>query len=200
MESCQALVILALQQHGLGEASNAASLCSLAAGMAIDLRLNEALPSDSDHTRTQIASRLWWNLYVLDKMVEIERGRPFRLRLEDTNTPWPSTLEADEYQLVKVPHTKTSVNITTKTFAMTGFEKTIELVVIIESIGNKICSVNSKRRICNDLRAADRERLQLLHQLQDYEKSLERSNLALGARESFRPVVPAVAIINAVVR
>ena len=35
IESCQTLVILALHQHGLGEASNAAMLCNIAAGMAI---------------------------------------------------------------------------------------------------------------------------------------------------------------------
>jgi hypothetical protein len=69
IESCQTLVILALQQHGLGEASNAAMLCNIAAGMAIELRLNEAGPLTADYIEIQVNSRLWWNLYVLDKVL-----------------------------------------------------------------------------------------------------------------------------------
>lgn len=199
IESCQALVILALQQHGLSEASNAAILCSIAAGMAIDLRLNEEMPANTDHTTTQVASRLWWNLFILDKMLETERGRPFRLRSEDATTPWPSTLESDEYQLIKVPDTKTGRLTTMKSNSMSGFEKTIQLALIMESITKDVCSVTSKKRLCGDLSVAERTRLGLWEKLDDYRNSLERSSFALTAIDGFRTVVPPVAIINAIV-
>jgi hypothetical protein len=200
VESCQALVILALQQHGIGEVSNAAILCSLAAGMAIQLRLNETPPADTDHTTRQIASRLWWNLFILDKMLQIELGRPFRLRSEDTNTPWPFTSEADEFQLIDVPQANTSKLVTTKTLTMSGFEMTIKLVLLMESISREVCSVSSKTRICNDLDAAEQVRRSLCKELKAYQELLELSSFSIRNGDGFRPTVPPVAVINAIVR
>jgi hypothetical protein len=200
VQSCQALVILALQQHGIGEVSNAAILCSLAAGMAIQLRLNETPPTDVDQTTRQIASRLWWNLFILDKMLQIEIGRPFRLRSEDANTPWPSTSEADEFQLIDVPQANTSKLVTTKTFAMSGFEMTIKLVLIMEAISREVCSISSKERICKDLDAAEQVRRRLCKELKDYRELLELSSLSICHEDGFRSTVPPVAVINAIVR
>lgn len=199
IDNCQALVILALQQHGIGEASNAAILCSIAAGMAIDLRLNEALPADSDHSTVQVASRLWWNLFILDKMLEIERGRPFRLHSEDVTAPWPSTSESDEFQLIKVPEAGTERDVTIKTYAMSGFEKTIEIATIMESISREVCSVTSKKRLCQNLGAAETLRLELLQRLDCFRDSLQSSNLSLRTSDDFRTAVPPVAIINTTV-
>lgn len=199
IESCQALVILALQQHGQGEASNAAILCSIAAGMAIDLKLNEQQPPDSDSQTVEVTSRLWWNLFILDKMLECERGRPFRLRSEDASTPRPSTAESDEYQLIKIPSSDTGELVTIKTHAMTAFERTIELATIMESVALEVCSVNSRSRISQDLRAAESVRLRLWERLEGYSQSLECSNLALHTNHGFRGVVPPAAIINAIV-
>ena len=197
--SCQALVILALQQHGLGEASHAAILCSIAAGMAIDLRLNEALPPDSEHTTAQIHSRLWWNLFILDKMLETERGRPFRLRSEDITAPWPSVLEADEFQLIKVPEAGSGRLMTIKTYSMTGFEKTIQLCILMESVAREVCSPASLKRLQSDLTAAEPARAALLQKLKEYQRSLEASKFGLQGPGGYHPVVPPVAIINAVV-
>lgn len=200
IESCQALVILALQQHGLGEASNAAILCSIAAGMASDLRLNEALPAGSEHTAVEVVSRLWWNLFILDKMLETERGRPFRLRSEDCTTPWPSKFESDEFKLIEVPEANTGRLVTTKTYSMSGFEKTIQLSLIMEGVVRETCSVTSKERICADLHAAEKSRLRLWRKLQEYQESLENSHFAIKTATGFRPVVPPVAVINTIVR
>lgn len=200
IESVQALVILALQQHGLGEASNAAILCSIAAGMAIDLRLNEAQPADSDHTTREVASRLWWNLFILDKMLEVERGRPFRLRSEDITTSWPSIAESDEYQLIKVPEAGTGRLVTIKTYGLSGFEKTIQLATLMESVAREVCSLTSKARLCEDLAAAELVRLGLCRRLIEYQESLKASKFALRTEDGFHAVVSPVSIINAIVR
>lgn len=199
IESCQALTILALQQHGLGEASNAAVLCSIASGMAIDLRLNESQPEGSDPQNIEVASRLWWNLFVLDKMLESERGRPFRLHAEDASTPRPSAAESDEYQLIKVPHAATGRSVTIKTYGLSAFEKTIELATMMESIGREVCSVNSRNRIREDLNAAEVTRISLCRKLDNYSQSLEQSNMALWTTDGFRAAVPPAAIINTIV-
>lgn len=73
--ACQVLTILTLQQHGVAEYAQAAILCSLAAGMAIDLRLHRQSDSD-DPIQVEVKSRLWWNLYVLDKMISSDMGKP----------------------------------------------------------------------------------------------------------------------------
>jgi len=102
IETCQALTILALEQHGIAESSPAALLCSLASSMAIELKLHRAMSSSADPTDVQIRSRLWWNIYVLDKMMACELGRPVLLRWEEQDTPEPSSSESDEFQLLSL--------------------------------------------------------------------------------------------------
>jgi hypothetical protein len=82
--NCQVLTILSLQQHGVAEYSSAAILCGLASAMAIEMRLHR--PCDSnDPIQGEVHSRLWWNLYVLEKMMSTEMGRPVSLRREETD-------------------------------------------------------------------------------------------------------------------
>lgn len=69
VEICQALTILALQQHGVAESASAALLCGMASAMAIELSLYKAMSSESDPTQGQVCSRLWWNIFLLDKMM-----------------------------------------------------------------------------------------------------------------------------------
>lgn len=201
IESCQTLVILALQQHGLGEASNAAMLCNIAAGMAIELRLNEAGPSEATYIDTQIAARLWWNLYVLDKVLACGLGRPVTLRSEDITTPYPSAAESDEYQLLHYKRPGDGEDIPIKSHTMSGFNLTIDLCFILEDILRATCSITSKQRMCKDLEAAETTRRSLWSRLQSYEETLMSSTIGVRTRgNGFRAVVPPVAIIDAMVR
>jgi hypothetical protein len=82
--TCQVLVILALQQHGVAEYARAAMLCGLASAMAIELHIHREYGPDEPVER-EIRSRLWWNLYILEKMLSGEQGRPFILRVEESD-------------------------------------------------------------------------------------------------------------------
>jgi len=200
IESCQTLVILALQQHGLGEASNAAMLCNIASGMAIELRLNEAGPPQATYIDTQIASRLWWNLYVLDKVLACGLGRPVTLRSEDTTTPYPSAAESDEYQLLQYKRPGNGEVVPIKSHTMSGFNLTIDLCFILEDILRATCSVTSKQRMCKDLEAAETTRMNLWSRLQNCEEALKSSTIGIRTHgNDFRAVVPPVAIIDAMV-
>lgn len=200
IESCQTLVILALQQHGLGEASNAAMLCNIAAGMAIELRLNEAGPLDADYINTQVASRLWWNLYVLDKVLACGLGKPVTLRSEDITTPYPSAAESDEYQLLQFKRAGDGEIVRIKSHTMSGFNLTIDLCYILEDVLRATCSVTSKQRICKDLEAAETTRMSLWAKLQSCKEALQCSAIGVRVNGSFRAAVPPVAIIYAAVR
>jgi len=199
IESCQTLVILALQQHGLGEASNAAMLCNTAAGMAIELRLNEARPTGADHVTTQIASRLWWNLYVLDKVLACGLGRPFSLRAEDVTAQYPSEAEADEFQLLQFRRKSDGEVARTKSYCISGFNLTIGICAILEDVLRATCSVTSKQRICENFEAAEVLRMSLWSRLQSCNEDLSRSAVGLRTNGHFRPVVSPVAIINSMV-
>ena len=200
IESCQTLVILALQQHGLGEASNAAMLCNIAAGMAIELRLNEAGPPEADYINVQVTSRLWWNLYVLDKVLACGLGKPVTLRYEDITTPYPSAAESDEYQLLQFRRPGDGEIVRIKSHTMSGFNLTIDLCYILEDVLRATCSVTSKQRICNDLQAAEITRMSLWAKLQSCNDALKSSTIGVRTNGSFRAVVPPVAIIYAAVR
>ena len=201
IESCQTLVILALHQHGLGEASNAAMLCNIAAGMAIELRLNEAGPPEATYIDTQVASRLWWNLYVLDKVLACGLGRPVTLRSEDITTPYPSAAESDEYQLLQYKRPGDGEVVPIKSHTMSGFNLTIDLCFILEDILRATCSVTSKQRLCKDLGAAEITRMNLWARIQSCEEAFKSSTIGVRTHENgFRAVVPPVAIIDALVR
>jgi hypothetical protein len=199
IESCQTLVILALQQHGLGEASNAAMLCNIAAGMAIELRLNEAGPLTADYIEIQVNSRLWWNLYVLDKVLACGLGKPVTLRSEDITTPYPSAAESDEYQLLQFKRPGDGEIVRIKSHTMSGFNLTIDLCYILEDVLRATCSVTSKQRICKDLEAAEITRMSLWARLQSCNEALKCSTIGVRTNGSFRVVVPPVAIIYAAV-
>jgi hypothetical protein len=199
IESCQTLAILALQQHGLGEASNAAMLCNTAAGMAIELRLNESRPLDADYITTQTASRLWWNLYVLDKVLACGLGRPFMLHADDIAARYPSAAESDEFQLLQFRRASDGEVIRVKSHCISGFNLTIGICFILEDVLRATCSVTSKQRICKNFEAAEALRMSLWGRLQSCNDDLSRSAVGLRTNGQFRPVVPPVAIMNSMV-
>jgi hypothetical protein len=199
IESCQTLVILALQQHGLGEASNAAMLCNTAAGMALELRLNEARPHDADYITSQIASRLWWNLYVVDKVLACGLGRPFALHSVDVTANYPSAAESDEFQLLQFRRASDGEVVRVKSHCISGFNLTIGICAILEDVLRATCSVTSKQRICKDFEAAEALRMSLWGRLQGCNEEISRSAVGLRTNGQFRPVVPPVAIMNPMV-
>ena len=166
----------------------------------MDLRLNEARPPQSDYIETQVASRLWWNLYVLDKVLACGLGKPVTLHSEDITTPYPSAAESDEYQLLQFRRADNGEMVRIKSHTMSGFNLTIDLCFILEDVLRATCSVTSKQRICKDLEAAEMMRMSLWSRLQSCNETLKSSTIGVRTNGSFRAVVPPVAIIYAAVR
>lgn len=175
---CQCLVILALQQHGLAEFSRAAVLMSMASAMAVDLRIHRATPT-ADTFQVEVQSRLWWNIFVLEKMIYSEMGRPVFLRSEETDTPLPSTTEADEFELtsfaVKDQHSQTMIRLRT----ISGFHTSIQLSRITEQISRQIYSLSARQAIRNDRDMGEQVRLSLWQTLTDWKDRFDQSPLKL---------------------
>ena len=200
VENCQALTLLALQQHGCAEPSNAFMLCSLASAMAIQLDLHKAKAVNADPTFVQIASRLWWNIFVLDKMIACELGKPVSLRSEDSNTQFPSITESDEYQLLSFGLHDSMTTKTTKSYTLSGFHATIKITKIMEKVARQIYSRESRETIAKNWAAAEQLRMSLWVELKDYYASLSVSsstgpNMDLLGDEA----VPPSLVTNAVV-
>lgn len=199
--ACQVLTILSLQQHGVAEFARAATLSSLASGMAIDLRLHRHSEAD-DAIQAEIKSRLWWNLYILDKLIANEMGKPIFLRTEDTDCPVPSAEEADEFELM---YTKASTatahgarRLAIKLRTISGLHSTIALCKNIERIIREVYGVNVRKAIRDDQVAGEAKRMELWLILQEWERDMETSPLRLDLSKDLTSV-PA-AITNYVVR
>jgi hypothetical protein len=197
IESCQALAILALQQHGVAESESAAVLCSLASGMAIELRLHREMKTASAPIDAQVRSRLWWNIFVLDKMISSELARPIVLRAEDTDTPYPSALESDEYQLLSLNASSQSDPVSVKTHTISGFHTTIEFSKLVERVLREIYSVTGRAVFKENLHAGEEARMRLWQELKDYHHMLDSSPLKLDM--SSDAPAPPVTITNMVV-
>lgn len=168
--------------------------------MAVDLKLNEAGPPEANYIDSQVASRLWWNLYVLDKVLACGLGKPVTIRSEDITTPYPCTTESDEYQLLQYKRSGDGEVIQIKSHTMSGFNLMVDLCNVLEDILRTTCSVTSRQRICRDLEAAENTRMSLWARLQSCNEALQCSAIGLRVKTGFRAVVPPVAIIDAVVR
>jgi hypothetical protein len=197
IESCQALTILALQQHGVAESESAAVLCSLACGMAIELRLHREMKTNSAPIDAQVRSRLWWSIFILDKMISSELARPVLLRAEDTDTPYPSSLESDEYQLLSLNVSGQSEQVSVKTHTISGFHTTICFSKIVEKVLRGIYSVTGRAAIRENSQEADKSRAELWLLLQQYHNMLDASPLKLDM--SSTAPAPPVTITNMVV-
>lgn len=200
IDTCQALVLLALQQHGIAESASAAMFCSMASSMAIDLKLHRAMGPDADPTEVQIRSRLYWNIFVLDKMVATELGRPVGLRWEEQDAPFPSALESDEYHLLSLPLSDPHRPSSVKSHTISGFITTIKLSQVMEKVWRDIYSVAARKAIREDPSTVEATYSTLKKELHSYHESLECSHdlrLTLGA-ESVGVAAP-VSITNYVV-
>ncbi len=203
--NCQVLTILALQQHGVAEYSRAALLCGLASAMAIELRLNR--PQESgDSIQKEVHSRLWWNLYILEKILSTELGRPVVLRQEETDCPFPSVSEADEFELMSFPSKTPNPNATQqpgtpgqarnssiKLRTISGLQTTIHLSAIIENISCKIYSVAARRDIRKNIESGQVTRERFLRDLKDWEKDMVDSGMGLDLSTELTSVPAVVA-------
>jgi len=198
--NCQVLTILSLQQHGTAEYSRAAILCGLASAMAIEMRLHRAWESD-DPIKGEVHSRLWWNLYVLEKMISCEMGRPVLLRREETDCPYPSANEADEFELMSTNVGRGPaqfLNTRIKLRSISGLHTTIRLSFIMERIAREIYGISARKRIREDQSAGEAKRQELWYVLQDWEREMDASPLRLDLSKSLTSV-PA-SVTNYVVR
>ncbi|KAK0124159.1 hypothetical protein ONS95_009142 [Cadophora gregata] len=194
--ACQVLTILTLQQHGVAEYAQAAILCSVAAGMAIDLRLHRQSDSD-DPIQVEVKSRLWWNLYVLDKMISSDMGKPVILRAEETDTPYPSVSEADEFELMSTQAGNQQTpgqfrNTSIKLRTLSGLHSTIELSKIFERVAREIYGIVARRTIRDNQAVGQAKRMELWAVLQEWERQMEASPLRLDLSKDLTSVPAAV--------
>ncbi|KAL2060119.1 hypothetical protein VTL71DRAFT_9941 [Oculimacula yallundae] len=194
--ACQVLTILSLQQHGIAEYAQAAILCSLAAAMAIDLRMHRHNKED-DPIQVEIKSRLWWNLYVLDKMISSDMGKPVLLRVEETDCPYPSVSEADEFELMSAQaggHNSPGQfqNTSIKLRTISGFLSTIELSIICERMSREIYGIAARKAIREDQATGQQKRLELSAALQEWERRMEASPLRLDLSKELTSVPAAI--------
>jgi hypothetical protein len=198
---CQVLTILALQQHGIAAFSQAGLLCGVATTMATDLKLHRRSDLDSS-TEVEIKSRLWWGIYVLEKMLSCEMSRPTILRLEESDTPFPSVEESDEFELYSGTaygsHATSQKRFEPlKLRIMSAFHTSIKLTMIMEDISRQIYSVAARQRIRDDRQYGEETRLKLWAQLQAWESMMQTSQLKLDISDRFSSVP--VTVLNYVV-
>jgi hypothetical protein len=182
INNCQVLTILALQQHGLAEYSRAAILCGLASAMAIELRLHRP-PDTDDAIQSEVHSRLWWNLYILEKMMSCEMGRPVLLRSEESDCPYPSIAEADEFELMSTQMgsqgTFQKKNNSIKLRTISGLHSTIKLSIAMERISREIYGIAARKAIRDNQAAGEAKRMELWATLKEWELEMEASPLKL---------------------
>ncbi len=199
---CQVLTILALQQYGIAAFSQAGILCGVAAAMAIDLQLHRKSETDSP-IEVEVGSRLWWNIYVLEKMLSCEMNRPMILRAEEVDASFPSVHESDEFEfysgwmLQNMPVQISSEPL--KLHTISSFHTSIRLSMIIEKISRQIYSVTARDRIRKNRVEGEEARLRLWAELQDWERALECSSLKLDVSEALTTGNPVI-VTNYVVR
>ena len=179
---CQTLTILALQQHGVAEFTRASLFCSLAATMAIDLRLHRSAGQPGSVER-EVGSRLWWNIYVLEKMMSFEMSRPMAWRFDEADAPFPSTQESDEFELFKPPsqggQDSRGTTPLQKLQTLTAFHTTIDLCRLMERISCDIYSLRARQLIKQSPASGDATRMELWRDVQDWRLQRQNSSLSL---------------------
>jgi hypothetical protein len=197
---CQVLTLLALQQHSIAAFSQAGTLLSAAASMAIEQRLHRWSDSKT-YVEIQIRSRLWWSIYVLEKMLSCEMSRPALLRAEECDIPWPSLEESDEYEFyvdaARMKQVEEPKFSPVKLRTISGFHMSIRIAMIMESLSTQIYSVAARIRIKENRQTAEETRIRLWTEVQDLQKEMEDSFFRLDTSEH-RSSLP-VAVTNHVV-
>lgn len=96
IESTAALAFLSLRETGAGRPSQAAHYCWTACRMVMDLGLQrqtemaQIMGSSFTKTEDEYRRRVYWSVYVIDKMMAVQLGRPPVLRDAESDCPLPS--------------------------------------------------------------------------------------------------------------
>ncbi|WVQ99788.1 hypothetical protein IAU59_006930 [Kwoniella sp. CBS 9459] len=152
----QSLVLLSLRQTGCGDKQSASTYAGRACCMALNMGLNlapnpigrNAGHNNHNHNHRQndsvdkeVRSRVYWNVYVLDKGLSEETGRPFLLTYRRTTTPLPSVEELEEYETwppptltASVPSHRAAHIVPRRGYVMSCFAWTCRLAMIVEDI------------------------------------------------------------------
>ena len=194
--NCQVLAILLLQQHGLAEYERAAMLCGLASAMAIDLRIHRPCES-SDPIQAEVQSRLWWNLFILEKILSSETGKPVLLRAEETDCPYPSVSEADEFELTPSygRHLKPLDqvrNTCVKLRTISVLHTSVRLAFIMERISREIYGLSARKAIRQNQAAGETKRMDVWMDLREWERDIEASPLKLDLSDDLTSVPGAI--------
>jgi hypothetical protein len=185
---CQVFTILALQQHSIAAYSQAGTLCGVAATMAIDLQLHRKSDTDN-YMDIEIKSRLWWSVYVLEKMLSCEMGRPTILRAEEADALFPSVDESDEFEFYSGSTQAGTMTGQTKLppsklRTISAFHTSIRLAIIMENVSRQIYGVKARQRIRENRQLGEGTRLHLWAELQEWERLIELSPLKLDISEN----------------
>lgn len=199
VEKCQALTLLALQQHGCAEVSSTSMLLSLAIGMALELGLHRVNSMNEDSISIQVKSRIWWNLFALEKMIAVELSRPMCLNSEATNTPLPSASETDEYQLLQFCMPNATSTISTKSYTISGFHTTVKLAKIMEIVARKIYSTENRETIRNNPQTGEQARLSLWYELKEYYALITKSSTGVEVNILVDKAIPPYLLRNVLV-
>ncbi|EDN96107.1 hypothetical protein SS1G_12313 [Sclerotinia sclerotiorum 1980 UF-70] len=157
--------------------------------MATELRLHR--PHESDGPQREIRYRLWWNLFILEKMISCEMGRPVMLRVEETDTPYPSTSEADEFELPPARmkrQNSTNVHCAGKMRTLSVLVMSIQLAVVMERLSREVYGLMSRRAIRDDRSFGEAKRLEIWSAFQEWERSIEASPLRLDLSNNLTSV------------
>ncbi|MCO5566122.1 hypothetical protein L7F22_019798 [Adiantum nelumboides] len=96
IESVAALAFLSLRETGAGRPSQAAHYCWTACRMVMDLGLHrqaemaQIMGSSFTKIEDEYRRRIYWSVYVIDKMMAVQLGRPPVLRDAESDCPLPS--------------------------------------------------------------------------------------------------------------
>ncbi|OBZ79157.1 Nitrogen assimilation transcription factor nirA [Grifola frondosa] len=103
--TCQALLLLAVREFGVGSMQQGWLYTGMALRMAVDLGMNRDADRWMDGANElfspvekQIRKHIWWSCCTADKFSAIWLGRPITFRANDYSTTFLDAEEADEYQ------------------------------------------------------------------------------------------------------
>ncbi|KAH8119301.1 fungal-specific transcription factor domain-containing protein [Phellopilus nigrolimitatus] len=170
IDTCTALFLLSLYYHGEGNQRQAWVHCSVAATMALDLGLHKSVKNLPlvDHERRV---RVFWNIFVYEKNLACEMGRPVMIRMVHCDPARLSEEQSDEYETVVHPGTS-RFGHTVRLYTISIFNSAVDLFRIFERILSEVHSVPKP----SSNRSA-RERL-----VQELEYDLDKWQKSLGPR------------------
>ncbi|WVQ81730.1 hypothetical protein IAT38_003855 [Cryptococcus sp. DSM 104549] len=148
VDMVQSFILMSLRQTGCGDKKSAAMYANRASIMVLTLGLN--LDPGTNVTKStspalayeqDTRARVYWNCYVLDKVIAEETGRPFILPCRRSSVPFPSINEIDELEAwpplplssVPLPPSVRHV-IPRRGYIMSCFVWTCRLAMIVEDI------------------------------------------------------------------